>query len=96
VSYFKICTNLTPLFVAKEQLIVCRTPYVSRSVILSDFNAALMLSSKISCKSPATVSAKQKQCIINYTIMLNFRDSVKFFWFDFPIFNKKHSRIKDY
>jgi hypothetical protein len=79
VSYVKKYTHLTPLLAAKEQLIVCRTPYVSRSVILSDFNAALMLSSKISCKSPATVSAKQKQCIINYTIILSFRDSVKFF-----------------
>jgi hypothetical protein len=63
VSHIKKYTNLTPLFAAKQQLIACRTPYVSRSVILSDFNAALMLSSKISCKSPATVSAKQKQCI---------------------------------
>jgi hypothetical protein len=51
-------TDLTPLFAAKEQLTVCRTPYVSCSVILRDFKALLMLSSKISCKSPVTLSAK--------------------------------------
>jgi hypothetical protein len=59
-------TDLTPLFAAKEQLIVCRTPYVSCSVMLSDFKALLILSSKISCKSPAALSAKQRESVIHY------------------------------
>jgi hypothetical protein len=34
--------------------------------MLSDFKALLMLSSKISCKSPVTLSAKQKESVIHY------------------------------